>query len=339
MFQGHGDDGYLHSRPLAADFSTNVYHGGAPIGLKEHLFAQWDKVMRYPEVLAESLTEKIAGHYGLTDDYILVTSGSTESIYLIAQAFKNKRAAIVIPAFAEYEDACRMHGHALRFIPWEEISTGITEGTDLLFVCNPNNPTGKVIPDLEQLICQYPETLFVVDEAFIEFTDAIESLTALTVNYSNLVVMRSMTKAYAVPGLRLGYMVAQPALIDLFRAVKLPWTVNAMALEAGHFIFDRLDSLSLPLPQLLLDKADLIKGLTANTPLTVYPGHTHFFLAETHFKNASELKIFLLNEFNILIRDAGNFRGLSKNFIRIATLSPAKNELLINALAEWKHIS
>jgi threonine-phosphate decarboxylase len=345
MFQGHGDDGYLHGKPLLADFSTNVYHGGAPAGLKDHLFKHWDNVTRYPEVLAESLTEKIAGYYDFSSDHILVTSGSTESIYLIAQAFKNKRSVVVIPAFAEYEDACSMHGHETGFILWEDFEAKINEeekdlfleGVDLVFICNPNNPTGQVISGLEQLILRYPGTLFVVDEAFIEFTFSISSLITVVRKLSNLVVMRSMTKAYAVPGLRLGYIAAQPAMTALFRSAKLPWTVNTMALDAGHFIFDHLDDLSLPLQQLLSDKAELTKGL-ANVSLTIYPSDTHFFLAETQLRNAALLKRFLLDEFDILIRDASNFRGLSKNFIRIATLSPAKNKLLINALSEWKLI-
>ncbi|MGY0037050.1 hypothetical protein [Pedobacter sp. NJ-S-72] len=91
MFQGHGDDGYLHRQKIAADFSTNVWYGGAPSGLKEHLFAQWENVQRYPEVLAESLTEKIAISYGFKTENILVTNGSTESIYLVAQAYQNKK--------------------------------------------------------------------------------------------------------------------------------------------------------------------------------------------------------------------------------------------------------
>jgi threonine-phosphate decarboxylase len=337
MLQGHGDDGYLHGTPIHADFSTNVYHGGAPAGLKEHLFDRWDKVIRYPEVIAESLARKIAGHYSLTDDHILVTNGSTESIYLIAQAFKKKKSAIVIPAFAEYEDACRMHGHQLDFIAWEDFLTGTKAVTaDLLFICNPNNPSGQVFTGLAQMLSDNPDTLFVVDEAFIEFTFAVTSVIGLTVNYSNLIVMRSMTKAYAIPGLRLGYIVAAPALISLLKSEKLPWTVNVMALEAGHFIFDRLDILSVPLHQLLQDKADFIKGLK-DTPIHIYPSHTHFFLAETQFKNAALLKKFLLDKHHILIRDAGNFRGLSENHIRIAALSPVKNQMLINALSEWKH--
>jgi len=353
MLQGHGDDGYLHGKTLQADFSTNVYHGGAPEGLREHLFTQWDMVTRYPEVIAESLSRKVAAHYDLSPDHILVTNGSTESIYLIAQAFKNKRTAIIIPAFAEYEDACRMHGHEISFIAWEDFdekisvqgagqiggsgADGFLENTDLLFICNPNNPTGKVILNLEELIIKFPQTLFVVDEAFIEFTLAVTSVTDQVPKYNNVLVMRSMTKAYAIPGLRLGYIVAAPFLINKLKSEKLPWTVNAMALEAGHFIFDRLESLKLPLEQLLQHKADFVKKLEAS-PLKIYPGHTHFFLAETQWQNGAMLKSFLLDKFNILIRDAGNFRGLSEKHIRIATLTPLKNQLLIDALTEWKHI-
>ena len=336
MLQGHGDDGYLHGVPIAADFSTNVYHGGAPAGLKEHLFERWDKVMRYPEVIAESLADKIASHYTLSADHVLVTNGSTESIYLIAQAFKNKKTAIVIPAFAEYEDACRMHGHQIRFILWEDFPAGIDDA-DLVFICNPNNPTGRTITDLAQVIAGYPKTLFVVDEAFIEFTLSVTSVSALAGDYTNLIVMRSMTKAYAIPGLRLGYLMAAPSVISLLKAEKLPWTVNAMALEAGHFIFDRLESLALPIDRLLQEKTDFTNGL-ANAPIKIYSSHTHFFLAETQVQNAALLKRFLLDHYHILIRDASNFRGLSENHFRIATLSPVKNQMLINALSEWKHI-
>jgi threonine-phosphate decarboxylase len=335
MLQGHGDDGYLHDKPIQADFSTNVYYGGAPAGLREHLYEQWDKVTRYPEVIAESLAEKIAGHYNLSNDHVLVTNGSTESIYLIAQAFKQKKSAIVIPAFAEYEDACRIHGHQIQFISWEDFPAGIAEA-ELVFICNPNNPSGQIITELEEVITQNEKTLFVVDEAFIEFTVALTSLIALVHKYDNLIVMRSMTKAYAIPGLRLGYIIAAPALIRLLNAEKQPWTVNAMALEAGHFIFDRLEDLVLPIDKILADKADFISGL-ATAPLKIYHSHTHFFLAEIQVENAALLKRFLLDKFNILIRDAGNFRGLSENHIRIATLSPDKNQLLIKAFSEWKH--
>ena len=334
MFQGHGDDGYLHQQTLAADFSTNVWHGGAPKGLKEHLFTQWDNVQRYPEVLAESLTQKIASFYGFKSENILVTNGSTESIYLVAQAFKNGKSTITIPAFAEYEDACKLFGHQLHFLSWGDLETGISSDTGLLFICNPNNPTGAVFKELETLIDKHPQVLFVVDEAFIEFTLSITSVLGLIEKYENLIVLRSMTKAYAIPGLRLGYIAANAELINRLRSFKLPWAVNAMAIAAGHFIFDHLHTIQIPLQQLLADRNEFIMKLEGS-PLKVYPGHTHFFLAETMLHNAADLKKFLLREFNLLIRDAGNFRTLGEKHIRIATLNPAKNQLLLKALDAW----
>lgn len=334
MFQGHGDDGYLHHQPVKADFSTNVWHGGAPEGLKEYLFASWEKVQRYPEVLAESLTAKISSHYNFPATHFLVTNGTTESIYLIAQALKNKNSAIVIPAFAEYEDACRINEHELSFIQWDDLKSGSFPAADLLFICNPNNPTGAVFQDLEALIKEHVNTIFVIDEAFIEFTFSIDTVIPLVKCYSNLIVLRSMTKVYAIPGLRLGYIIAQPALINILRKFKLPWAVNVMALEAGNFIFDNMPGLQIPIKQLLADKAEFTARLE-NSILSVYPGSTHFFLAETRSGTAAALKNFLLEEFNLLIRDAGNFRGLRHTHIRLATLSPEKNQLLINALSEW----
>lgn len=334
MFQGHGDDGYRHDQPIKADFSTNVWYGGAPQGLREHLFAQWDKVQHYPEVLAESLGVKIASHHGYKSDHVLVANGSTESIYLIAQAFKSKRTAIAIPAFAEYEDACRMFDHEISFVNWQDIENGRVPDTDLLFICNPNNPTGVIIRNLELLISRNINTLFVVDEAFIEFTFSFTSIIELAGKYDNLIVLRSMTKVYSIPGLRLGYIVAQPKLIDLLRSCKLPWAVNVMAIEAGHFIFDHIKDISIPLKQLQIDKELLIKGI-AELGIKVWQSNTHFFLAETPIFNAAKLKQYLLKNHDLLIRDAGNFRGLEDNFFRIATLSAGQNNLLINALSQW----
>lgn len=337
MFQGHGDDRYLHNQPVTADFSTNVWHGGAPAGLKEHLIENWVKVQRYPEVLGESLTAKIAAHYNFPADSILVTNGSTESIYLIAQAFCHKKSAIAIPAFAEYEDACKMHGHEITFVHWNKLKAGeFPQEADLVFICNPNNPTGEVLTDLETFLKKKINTLFVVDEAFIEFTSSITSLVKLVESYPNLIVLRSMTKAYTIPGLRLGYICAQPFLINLLKTAKLPWSVNALALEAGHFIFDHFNTLQLPLQQLLSAKADFVQQLE-NSGLSVYPSHTHFFLAEIPAGTAAGLKEYLLKRFNLLIRNAENFRGLNAQHIRIATLSPEKNNLLISALEQWKH--
>ncbi|QJD79644.1 pyridoxal phosphate-dependent aminotransferase [Spirosoma rhododendri] len=337
MLHGHGDDRYRYATPIRADFSTNVWYGGEPAGLKDYLFSQWDRINRYPDALAGQLAEQIAGHHRLAADQVLVNSGTTETIYLIAQAFAGSHTTIVTPAFAEYEDACRMHGHQLDFLDWNTLTDTPSLSAELVFICNPNNPTGAIFHALAAWMDRNPQTLFVVDEAFIEFTDKLETALPLLAQYDNLLVMRSLTKAYAIPGLRLGYVIGSPLLITRLTACKQPWTVNAMAMAAGQFIFDHYDHIQLPLSQLLADRRAFTDALDQLPTIQALDTATHFFLAETRTGTAADLKAYLLNQHGLLIRDASNFRGLRPGHFRLCTLAPDKNALLIDALTEWMH--
>lgn len=337
MLQGHGDDSYRYDQKIIADFSTNVWYGGEPVGLKEYIFDQWSAINRYPEVMAESLSELVGSHHNLNSDQILINSGTTESIYLIAQAFSYKKTTIVTPAFAEYEDACKLYQHDLTFLPWSEIQEFPALSTDLVFICNPNNPTGAAFPQLENWIQQNPDTLFVVDEAFIDFTIQINSAIPLINRYPNLLIMHSLTKAYAIPGLRLGYVVASEVLISKLKSIKQPWTVNTMALQAGKFIFENYQQIQIPLKSLLAEKERFVEKLSQNSALKTHNSATHFFLVETLKDDAAKLKHFLIEKHGLLIRDASNFRDLTKQHFRIATLSTEKNNLLIKALDEWRN--
>jgi threonine-phosphate decarboxylase len=346
MLHGHGDNGYLYPQDIRADFSTNVWYGGEPAGLKGHLFGQWERVNRYPQVLAENLRGRISRHHDLPPENILVCSGATEGIYLIAHAYKARGAdrlaadgpcttGVVIPSFSEYEDACRIHEHRVRFLSWEDLRPTRNLTTDLLWMGNPNNPTGSVFLELEALIRHNPGTTFVLDEAFIEFTDAIKSAIPLIGRYPNLVILRSLTKSFVIPGLRLGYVVAGREIIERLQRVKLPWSVNALAAEAGNYLFDNYSSLGLPLEQLLRDKAAFVRQME-DIGIKVYPGATHFFLCETSVGTAAGLQQYLLDNHRLLIRNAANFRGLQPGHFRLATLAPDKNQLLVNALKLWQ---
>lgn len=342
MLYGHGDNGYTYGQGIIADFSSNVWYGGEPAGLKEHLFHHWKRVNRYPEVLAESLTERVSRHHGLHGENILINNGSIESIYLIAQGFKYRRSAIVTPSFAEYEDACRMHGHETSFLDWGDLAA-LMDGSpgpeklpaDLLWIANPNNPTGAVFTGLEELIDHNPQTIFVVDEAFIDFTDSIQTAIPLLARFPNLVILRSLTKAFAIPGLRLGYIAAGKDIVEKLKALKLPWSVNTMALEAGNFIIEHYAKIRPPLAQLLQDKTAFVRQLQ-EVPVKTYASHTHFFLCETNYGRAAELQQYLLYNFGLSIRNADNFRGLGPKHFRLATLSPDRNQLLITALKGWR---
>ncbi len=337
MLHGHGDDGYRHAFNIVADFSTNVWYGGEPAGLKDYVFGQWADVNHYPEVLAESLAARVAAHHGVRPAQVLMGSGTTESIYLVAQAWAGRRSTVVTPAFAEYEDAARLHGHRLRFRAWHELRPDELMDSDLVFVCNPNNPTGAVLGAdfLAELLARNPRAVFVLDEAFIEFTARIESAVPLLARFNNLLIMRSMTKAYAIPGLRLGYVVAAESLIARLTRGKAPWTVNALAAAAGHFLFEHFAAVQPPTARLLADRAAFAAALAPNAGLEVFPSHTHYFLGALRRGTAADLKHWLLARHGLLIRDAGNFRGLTPAHFRLSTRPAADNHLLVNALREW----
>jgi threonine-phosphate decarboxylase len=336
MLHGHGDDGYRFGKEVLADFSTNVWYGGEPVGMKEYVFERWNHINRYPEVVSESLREKVALYHNCAVNEVIVSNGTAESIYLIAQLFTGKKSTIVIPAFSEYEDSCLIFDHEVTFLNWKEALELPVLKSDLLFICNPNNPTGHIFPDIQYWLKLNPHCTFVVDEAFIDFTLDLKSVAPLVQHYPNLIVMRSLTKTYAIPGLRLGYMLAHEEITNRIMAIKPPWTVNAMAAAAGEFIFEKWSHIQLPIEKILEDKARFVSELNQNDAIQIEDSSTHFFIGKTLVKSARELKEFLLNNHGLLIRDAANFRSLTRQHFRIATLSPQHNQLLIKALEEWK---
>lgn len=336
MLQGHGDDGYRYGKKIIADFSTNVWYGGEPTGLKEYVFEKWADVNRYPEVLAESLREKIASHHQMPPGQVLVCSGTTESIYLIAQLFSGKRTTVVTPSFAEYEDACLSFGHEISSLSWQDARELPRLKSDLVFICNPNNPTGLIFRDLQYWLKLNPQCLFAVDEAFIDFTEYADSVFSLMTRFPNLLIMRSLTKTYAIPGLRLGYLLARGEVVESLMNIKQPWTVNTLAMAAGHYIYDHFDKIQPSFSQLLKDKRTFVQELQKLECIEVLESDTHFFLARTLVRNAAQLKDFLIEKHGLLIRDAGNFRGLTRQHFRLATQRPEDNEKMINALREWQ---
>jgi threonine-phosphate decarboxylase len=341
MLYGHGDDGYQYSRTIVADFSTNVWWGGEPDGLKAQVFGNWESINRYPEVLTESFRSAMAAFHDLNPGQVLVCNGTAEAIYLIAQAFRGSHTAIAVPTFAEYEDACRLHRHDLTFLDWQTLKQPEERsewaGSELLFLCNPNNPTGDVlgVDHIEALLRRYPQTVFVVDEAYMGFTEAIGSAVGLLSAFSNLILLRSLTKTFAIPGLRLGYVLASAVLIDRLSHFKYPWSVNSLAVEAGKFILRHYATIQPPLRDLLREKDAFAAAMAQLEGFRIGESHTHYFLVHMPGQSAAELKKHLIDRHGMLIRDAGNFRALSSGHFRVATLSAEKNQLLIQALGEW----
>ncbi|QYS86405.1 aminotransferase class I/II-fold pyridoxal phosphate-dependent enzyme [Flavobacterium oreochromis] len=337
MILGHGDDGYLFNGKIKVNFSSNVFYDGPPKGLQEHLMLQWDNIARYPEANAESLQNELAKWHRLEPQQIIVTNGATEAFYLLAHFLQKKSATIIIPSFAEYNDACQIHNLSLNFVNWSEITETSRFATDALFLGNPNNPTGLLLSKnvLSSLLQNNPETLFVIDEAYVDFTTHPISMIDEITNFSNLVIVKSLTKTYAIPGLRLGYIISQSQNIQAIEKNKMPWSVNTFAIEAGKYIVKNASKLLLPIEKLMTDTAHFYNALQQIEHIEVYPTNTNFFLCKTQLKTASNLKEYLLHNHQLLIRDASNFRGLSAHYFRVATQKPLENQLLIDTICQW----
>lgn len=331
MLSGHGDDAYQYDLKIVSNFSSNVYNQSDLSGLKSYLKEHLDSIGSYPHPEAGSLQEKIAVKYHILPENVCVTNGSVESIYLIAQVFQNKRSGILVPTFSEYADACRIYGHQVEFIrTFDDI-----QAFDIVWLCNPNNPTGKVFDKvyLRKLIHLYPDVLFIVDQAYESFTIKPLFLPAETIVFPNVVVLHSMTKRFAIPGLRLGYVTAHKNQIDRLRAQRMPWSVNSLAIAAGHYLLEQ--NKPLDIETYLRDKDGLCEALQTIDDLEVLPSDAHFMLVRLCRGKAACLKDFLANEYGILIRDASNFQCLNASYFRIATQTPAENVALVQGIKAW----
>lgn len=336
MLHGHGDDIHNCRQTVKSNFSSNIYGATDLSGLQHHLASRMDCLSRYPEPEPLMLEAKWAEAYGLQPEEVCVTNGATEAIYLIAQAFRGARSNVWQPTFNEYADACRMHGHRVKSV---FSADAIDADADLVWLCNPNNPTGEVRSrhKISELIEAYPSVCFVIDRSYEPFTS--ESLFSVTeaVATSRVLLLHSATKRYAVPGIRLGCVTASKALLQRIRTQRMPWSVNAPAIEAGMYFLATNPPLQPSVEALLAETQRLRDAIATLKIMELWPTDTHFFLARLRIGKAAILKKYLLEKHGILIRDASNFEGLDDTFIRIATQTPEDNNRLIQALNEWKH--
>lgn len=336
MINGHGDDLHQFKGKIKHNFSSNVYYKGCSEFLLNALNAKLGRIENYPSPAASELNVLAARHFSLRANQFLFTNGATEAFYLIAQKYKNKTVTIVGPTFAEYEDACKINEMDITLTLWKDLKTAQFK-TDLAFICNPNNPDGAILSKavIESLLIEFPNTHFIIDEAYYEFTDKKESVLSLIQNYTNITIARSLTKTFAIPGLRLGYLVSNDQFITELLAFKMPWSVNAIAIEAGQFIFYKYDQLMFNVSELIERTAQFKAKVNSLAHFDVMPGHTTYFLVKLLKGKAPDLKDYLIDNFQILVRDATNFNGLEGEYIRLSLQSEESNELILKALNQW----
>ena len=326
MIEGHGDDLYLYPKgTIRTNFSSNIHTNTDIDGLKTFLAQHLDCITTYPEPEPFTLEQQIAIKEGIQPENVVVTNGATEAIYLLAQAFHGNKSTIIQPTFSEYASACRMHRHK------------ICDNGDIVWLCNPNNPTGEVM-SREQLAdsLALQDILYIIDQAYEDYTSEPLLTDDEAVCLGNVALIHSMTKRYGIPGLRLGYVVADTPIIQRIREVRQPWSVNAMALCAGQYLINQ------PIPinteKLLVNAQALWHKLNDIKEIEMQPTQTNFMLGRISTGTAAELKMWLISKYGILIRDASNFEGLSPQHFRIAAQEEKDNNILVNAIKEYIHI-
>lgn len=325
------------------DFSTNINPFGPPPGLREALSLV--DISSYPDSSSSRLKTVLADKLGLEPNNIIAGSGSTEIMRLAALAFfkPGDKVLIIEPAFGEYEISCWIAGaevikYTLKAADNFKLDLSkVTKVVDKnrpkgLFFTNPNNPTGHYYSRniIERVIQAMKGSLVILDEAYIGFVDPPEAgWSALDlIKENNLLILRSMTKDYALAGLRLGCGIARREIISTLRRICSPWNMNAMAQEAGLYALKSDSYLEKSLHEIRKTKAYLIEGLK-DLGLSQAPSRTNFLLVATG--NGAIWRQELLKR-KILVRDCASF-GLPE-YIRISVRTKAECDKLLEAMKE-----
>ena len=333
MIDGHGDDLFRFGNKIKINFSTNIPQAVDHSGLLTHLAKAGAIFKNYPEPEPRSVEQKLAIRHEVDAGNIIVTNGATEAIYLLAHAYRDGKSAIIVPTFREYQDACRVYGHSLQFITSLD---DIEDRHSMVWLCNPNNPTGQVY-DKERLLTaidSHPATLFIVDQAYAAFSVKDVLSVADIMIRKNVVMLHSLTKQFVVPGLRVGYAIGPEDILKRLRSLRMPWSVNSIAIAAALYLLENSSSYVFD-ATLLHNQANWLCDEMRCLGMYVNNTDCNFLLACLPYGTAARLKSWLIGHYGILIRDASNFEGLTVRHFRVAAQTSQENMTLIKALKEW----
>ena len=330
------------------DFSANINPLGPSSRVIKALKENLSKIACYPDPEAIDLRKELSKYLKINPGNIIAGNGAVELIHLICRALKPRKALIVVPTFSEYEFALKSVGCKIQFFPLKfkdnfrldigELLRNMKK-VNLLLLCNPNNPTGQLINKTDLLkiinVAQKRGVFVIIDEVFMDFVgnEKEETLIQEVIKRNNLFVIRSLTKFFALPGIRIGYGIGNKRLLKNLKIYKEYWSVNVLAQIAGiatlkgkEYIKQTKRLISIE-RELLHDKLSNINGLKS------YPSVTNFIFCRLTNKMNSKLLQEKLIQKNILIRDCSSFRSLNNRYIRIAVRTRKENLHLINSLS------
>lgn len=347
----HGGNIFTAARSLGVlpeavtDFSASINPLGMSPMARKALICSLDSLVHYPDSNHYELKQVLSRYHNLPADNFVIANGSTELIYHLPPMLPGKKALIISPSFSEYVRALNQHHWEIQHfiltpesnfsIDTEKLQRALADNIDVLYLCNPGNPSGtlhnqRVVEQVYSL-CLAAGTFLVLDEAFMDFCEEASSK-RLVVHSDNAIVLRSMTKFFGIPGLRLGYAIGNATLTGHLDAMGGPWSVNTLALVAGTAALQDIEHNRETLEFVRMERRNLFQKLEQFPQLRVYPSSVNYLLVEIKDgTTARELRERLLHQ-RILIRDCSSFMGLSERFFRVAVRSVEDNQRLLECL-------
>ena len=335
----HGGD--IYSKNITLDFSASVNPYGTPPSVLDAITSSLRNIGHYPDPGCKELIRSIGTYENVSPEFILSGNGAAELIYAFCLSEKPQKALIPIPAFSEYENAlylsdCRIIHHRMSpsqgFRPDNSILEQITETEpDTIFLCNPGNPSGSLIDFrlLEKItgLCNKLHIRMFIDECFLELTGNGQSLVPLLAEHPELFILKSLTKTYAIPGVRIGYgLTSDIDLLKRMSRVVQPWNVSIISQEAGISALKEKDYLKNSVERICQEREWLTKELRS-FGFFVCPSDVNYIL----FKAPEGLDS-ALEKKGIAIRNCSNFQGLETGWYRTAVRTHEENEILIRAI-------
>lgn len=323
------------------DFSANINPMGMPRSVREAFIKSASEIERYPDPYCVKLRKKIAEKLNTIPEKIVCGNGADDLIYRIVQAFRPRRALLCVPTFSEYSKALRECGCEIteHFLSGENNFDADRylfdklHDVDIFFLCSPNNPTGRTVSQdvlaKTAEICLKRDILLVCDESFLDFTDSKGIMPYIN---GNVVILRSMTKIYAIPGIRLGYAVfGDTCTADKTASTGQFWSVSSPAQACGLAALDEEEYLRNSAVYIKKEREYLMSEINKYVE-KIYPSEANYIL----FKAEDDLDEKLFSQ-ALLIRNCSNYIGLGNGFFRVAVRRHNENELLIKALRRLRN--
>ncbi len=360
MIANHGGNLYQIARQTGYaieslyDFSANINPFGLSEAVRQAINDNIEHLINYPDTEVAELRHEIACFYNVDYDEIVVGNGAVELLYLLCHMLRPIKAIIPVPSFSEYERAARAAkikvdyvylSEAMDFkINIQDISNKLTQNS-IVLLGNPNNPTGALLSVAEIMpllnTAKTKNTIVVMDESFMDFIVNSEDYTCrnLIKEYPNLIILNSLTKFYAIPGLRLGFAVMNTILAKQVLESKDPWNVNSLAQVAGVAALKDNEYQINSRLFINTEKEWLYNNLQAVNGFKPYQSSVNYILININELGivSSQLKAKMLKD-NIMIRDCSNYIGIQGQFIRVAVKLRTENELLINSFKKYRGV-